>query len=78
MNTNKNPFSATQFREGCLQNRYCDFDHFLDYLILPWLFKCKLYLPAPAQGVREKARVFETLNFFVKGLIQMETDVQLL
>ena len=48
MNTNKNPFSATQFREGCLQNRYCEFDHFWDYLILPWLFNCKLYLPVPA------------------------------
>ena len=30
------------------------------------------------QGVREKARVFETLNFFGKGLTQIETDVQLL
>ena len=30
------------------------------------------------QGVREKARVFETLNFFGKGLNQIETDVQLL
>ena len=48
MNTNKNPFSATQFRESCLQNRYCEFDHFWDYLILPWLFNCKLYLPVPA------------------------------
>ena len=33
---------------------------------------------APSQGVREKARVFETLNFFGKGLTQIETDVQLL
>ena len=48
MNTNKNPFSATQFREGCLQNRYCEFDHFWDYLILPWLLNCKLHLPVPA------------------------------
>ena len=30
------------------------------------------------QGVREKARVFETLNCFRKGLTQIETDVQLL
>ena len=30
------------------------------------------------QGVREKAQVFETLNFFGKGLTQIETDVQLL
>ena len=30
------------------------------------------------QGVREKARVFETLNFFGKGLTQIDTDVQLL
>ena len=51
MNTNKNPFSATQFREGCLQNRYCDFDHFWDYLILPWLFNCKLYLPCPCLSI---------------------------
>ena len=29
------------------------------------------------QGVREKARVFETLNFFGKGLTQIETYVQL-
>ena len=29
------------------------------------------------QGVREKARVSETLNFFGKGLTQIETDVQL-
>ena len=29
------------------------------------------------QGVREKERVFETLNFFGKGLTQIETDVQL-
>ena len=30
------------------------------------------------QGVREKAQVFETLNFFGKGLTQIEIDVQLL
>lgn len=50
MNTNKNPFSATQFREFCLQNRYCEFDHlyFWDYLILPCLFNCNLYLASPA------------------------------
>ena len=30
------------------------------------------------QGVRERAQVFETLNFFLKGLTQIETDVQLL
>ena len=28
--------------------------------------------------VLSKARVFETLNFFGKGLTQIETDVQLL
>ena len=50
MNTNKNPFSATQFREFCLQNKYCEFDHlyFWDDLILPCLFNYKLsvyYMP---------------------------------
>ena len=30
------------------------------------------------QGVREKAQVFDTLNFFGKGLTQIGTDVQLL
>ena len=30
------------------------------------------------QGVREKARVFETLIFFGKGLTQIKTDLQLL
>ena len=35
-------------------------------------------MPGARQGVREKARVFETLNFFGKGLTQTETDVQLL
>ena len=49
MNTNKNPFSATQFREFCLQNKYCEFDHlyFWDDLILPCLFNYKFYLPVP-------------------------------
>ena len=38
----------------------------------------KLDREGTGQGVREKARVFETLNFFGKGLTQIETDVQLL
>ena len=37
-----------------------------------------VHLACRCQGVREKARVFETLNFFGKGLTQIETDVQLL
>ena len=46
-----------------------------DYVILN--FYIQFYLPV-SQGVREKARIFETLNFFGKGLTQIATDVQLL